>query len=70
MNQAAILKQYKAHTGTLTGGEHYKRIGHNMVDVFKGEGFGTPTRYRLTKGDWTYVTGPVLPSYITACLPV
>jgi hypothetical protein len=59
MNQETYLRQYQAHTGN-DGDLHFKCIGSNMADVFSGEGFQTPTRYRLIKGAWTYVTGPKL----------
>lgn len=58
MNTEQALKQYAEHTGNIPKfGAHYKMIGKNMVDVFIGEGFTAPTRYRLIRGAWTYVTG-------------
>lgn len=59
MDQAIAINQYKAHTGNI-GDLHFKRIGNNVVDVFDGEGFGTPSRLRLVKGNWTHVAGPKL----------
>jgi preprotein translocase subunit SecD len=59
MQTAAIIRQYQEHTRNV-GDLHIKRIGNNMADVFSGEGFPAPTRYRLIKGTWTYVTGPKL----------
>lgn len=58
MNTEMMLRQYHAHTGTLPNNDHYKRIGNNTVDVFSGEGFAQPTRYRMIKGKWSYVSGP------------
>lgn len=57
MNQQTALNQYAAHTGNVKD-LHFKKIGNNLVDVFKGEGFQNPTRYRLIKGTWTWISGP------------
>lgn len=59
MNQEIAIRQYQAHTGNV-GDLHFKRIGNNVVDVFAGEGFNSPTRLRTVRGAWTYVAGPKL----------
>lgn len=60
MNTAQLLQQYQQHTATLPSGNHCKYIGTNVLDVFSGKGFSTPTRYRLIKGTWVHVSGPQL----------
>lgn len=75
MNQVILNRQYKAHTGNIgVNGNppefHFKRIGNNLCDVFTGEGFDTPTRYRLIKGTWVYLHGPRLDASVASSLPV
>lgn len=72
LSQAQVdraIRQYKDHTGALPKGRHFKRIGHNLADVFDGDGLINPTRYRLIKGQWVYVNGPKLDEAVTAQLP-
>lgn len=69
MNQQVIMRQYAAHTGNLSNGACFKRIGSNMADVFVEEGFQTPTRHRLIRGAWVHVTGPKLADTVAAELP-
>lgn len=69
MNQAIINRQYAAHTGNI-GDLAYKRIGNNLCDVFSGEGFQTPTRYRLIRGTWVHLMGPRLDGRVATQLPV
>ncbi len=63
-----MMRQYKAHV-TNTATAHMIRIGHNLCDVFTGNGWSTRSRYRLTNGRWLHVTGPKLDARTSALLP-
>lgn len=58
MNTNQLINQYKKHTGKLPTGQHYIKIGNNVCDVFAGNGWGVPTRFRLLRGSWVYQHGP------------
>lgn len=61
MTTQELLKQYQGHTFNVNKlGLHGKRIGNNIIDVFSGDGFSTPTRLRLIKGQWLHISGPKL----------
>lgn len=57
MNTAQLLKQYYNHVSKDANKLSIK-IGNNLMDVFSGEGWAPPTRYRLVKGAWVYQQGP------------
>ena len=71
---ARSLRQYYRHTGNVNiGAVHggaYKRINHHLCDVFTGIGFNPPTRYMLTRGKWTRISGPFIDPQVATMLPL
>ncbi len=63
------LRQYARHT-ISTKDLKIILIDGKLADVFAGDGWPTPSRYRLMQGRWCYVNGPRLPASQLTYLPV
>ncbi len=66
---ARCLRQYARHT-ISTKDLKIILIDGKLADVFQGDGWPIPSRYRLMQGRWCYVNGPRLNVTQVALLPV
>ncbi len=64
MNDAQMIHQYKSHVGNLDGVGHYILAGRTSCDVFSGNGWNPPTRFRKVRGAWVYQQGPRLSPHV------
>lgn len=44
-----LLRQHKAHTSTLANGDKLIGMSGGVWDLFSGQGFSTPIRFRIIK---------------------
>ena len=57
---AAMIRQYKRHTGTTPDGSKVIYMGRGLVDIFTGVEWMTYSRYRYEKQRFVHVAGRVL----------
>lgn len=66
---ARSLRQYRAHTINKDGVKII-RIGRDLVHVFTNTGWTNHSRYRVSNGRWSYLSGVRLSaSVIQSLLP-